>query len=131
MWPSGHMVVVNLVDPKIMAEIPASSLESLFEKCHAAFSPLLGEWFELKRIACLCYIERSLNEGCVVEAPLPGEQPKAFPTSSESAQALLGGIFVSNSCGDVLIDIEKFRARCKDKATGQWLSFGAEVREMA
>jgi len=129
MWPSGHMVVSNLVDPKVIAEIPQEKKDELWEKCHAAWTPLIGKWFDLHRIVCLCYVERSLNEGSVVLAPVPGKEPMAFPETNPSAQALLGGIFHSNEHGDVLIHVENFKARCDDKATNMWLAFEGEARE--
>lgn len=131
LWPSGHMVVINLVDPGHMKEVPAEKLARLFAECHAAFTPLVGKWFELAKLVCLVYVERSLNEGNVVAAPRPGDQPRAFPDSHESAQAMLGGIFVAEPNGDVLLDIENFRSRMEDKAGCEWLAFDGEVREMA
>mmetsp|Transcript_46966 Transcript_46966/g.144663 ORF Transcript_46966/g.144663 Transcript_46966/m.144663 type:complete len:394 (-) Transcript_46966:100-1281(-) len=131
MYPSGHMVVVNLVDPKAMAEVPQEKLEALFTSCHETFTPLKGQWFELKRIVCLSYVERSLNEGSVVLAPLPGQLPKAFPEGSEAAEALLGGIFTATVTGDVLIDLASFEARRNDRGKGEWQSFYGEVRQSA
>jgi len=131
MYSSGHMVVVNLVDTKLMEAIPREKQDELWSKCHAAWSPLLGEWFELSQSKCLCYVERSLNEGSVVVAPALGSQPKAFPESNASAQTLLGGIFTANDKGDVLIDLEKFQARASDKGKSTLQSFQGEIREKA
>lgn len=131
LYPAGHMVVINLCDPKVMTEVPSEKLDALWTKCYQLWTPLLGEWFELDKVLCLCYVERSMNEGSVVLAPTPGLQPKAFPETSETAQALLGGIFTATANGDVLIDIERFEARRADKGRGEWQSFGGELREMA
>lgn len=131
MWPSGHMVVVNLVDAEDMRRVPEAKLRELWAKCYEAWSPLSGEWFELKRIVCLCYVERSLNEGSVVVAPEPGKGVVAFPETSKVAQSLLGGIFVAEGPGDVLIDVEKFNRRKANKETGQWQAHIGEVGELA
>lgn len=132
MWPSGHMVVANLVDVDDMKKIPRNTLNELWAKCYEVWSPLRGEWFELKKILSLCYVERSLNEGSVVVAPAVGDSSvTVFPETSASAASLLGGIFKCNDSGDIFIDIEKFEARCADREKGQWQSFNAEVREMA
>mmetsp|Transcript_17426 Transcript_17426/g.52635 ORF Transcript_17426/g.52635 Transcript_17426/m.52635 type:complete len:460 (-) Transcript_17426:72-1451(-) len=129
MYTAGHMVVVNLTDPQVMAEVPQERLEALWSMSHEAFTRLQGEWFELKRVVCLVYVERSLNEGSVVLAPTPGQLPKAFPETSETAQSLLGGIFTATLTGDVLIDLASFEARRKRRCEGEWLSFSGELRK--
>lgn len=131
MYPSGHMVVVNLVDPEVMKQVPEHKLKELWTKCYRAWVPLKGQWFDLNKLVCLCYVERSLNEGSVVVAPLPGSQPKAFPETSEAAQSLLGGIFTATDNGDVLVHLEHFDARRQDRASGQWKTFTGEISEMA
>merc|ERR1712232_330521 len=122
MWPSGHMVVVNLVDPSAMAEVPHNKLNELWTRCYKAWSPLKGEWFEFRKVNCVCYVERSLNEGSVVLAPDLGMLPKAFPETNKTAQLLLGGIFTATVGGDVLIDIANFEARRQDRGQGEWQS---------
>jgi hypothetical protein len=129
-YASGHMVVINLVDPQVMAQYSADKLADLFRKSHAIWAPLKDEWFELSRVVCLCYVERSLNEGSVVLAPVPGTPPKAFP-ETETNQSLLGGIFTATINGDVLINYNNFNARRNDRAGSTWKTFRAEIREMA
>merc|ERR1711941_22427 len=102
------MVVVNFVDDKAMGAFPDDQLREVMGLCYDAWFPLVGEWFELRSTLCLCYVERSLNEGSVVLAPTPGTQPRAFPESSGAAQNLLGGVFTTNAAGDVFVDIDSY-----------------------
>ena len=60
------MVVVNFVDEKVMTALPYEKLREVMALCYDLWYPLVGEWFELRKTICLCYVERSLNEGCVV-----------------------------------------------------------------
>jgi len=131
MYSAGHMVVMNLVDPKATVLVPQEKVGELYKKCYNEWSPLKGIWFELSQVVCLCYVERSLNEGSVVMAPSPGTLPQAFPPGRRAAQALLGGIFTATVNGDVLIDHEKFDARRADRGGSTWKSFRGELRKMS
>jgi len=75
------MVVVNFVNPDEMQKIDQNFLNDLWETCYKAYEDLIGEWFELKNMYCLCYVERSLNKGNVVIASMKGHQPTAFPNT--------------------------------------------------
>lgn len=131
LYPAGHMVVVNLVEPQVMSTVPPDKLTDLFKQCYDAWAPFKDEWFELSKVVCLCYVERSLNEGSVVLAPTPGKLPRAFPENSQSAQQLLGGIFTATIGGDVLINYKKFNERRSDRGTSTWKAFRGEIRELA
>jgi hypothetical protein len=131
MFPAGHMVVVNLVDTEKIKQVPKETLAELWGKCHKAWAPLAGEWFELSKIVCLCYVERSLNAGNCVLAPAPGSQPVAFPEHNTTAQALLHGLFTAEPNGDVLIDVDCFADRLADRGTTQWQTLRGELNELA
>jgi len=131
MYSAGHMVVTNLVDPKVTELMPQEKVGELYKKCYDEWVSLKDEWFELSQVVCLCYVERSLNEGSVVEAPSPGTLPQVFPPGRRAAQALLGSIFTATVNGDVLIDIEKFNTRRADRAGSTWKSFRGEIRKMS
>lgn len=131
MYSAGHMVVMNLVDPKAMESVSEDKIGELYKKCYNEWSPLKDSWFELSQVVCLCYVERSLNEGSVVMAPSPGTLPQTFPPDRRAAQALLGGIFSATIGGDVLIDHEKFDARRADRGGSTWKAFRGELRLMS
>merc|ERR1711879_648988 len=80
---------------------------------------------------CWVFLERSLNRGTVVTAPLPGCELCAFPPEDQTAQSLLGGVFEANEQGDVLINEARFNARRKDRSKTEWQSFKGEIAEMA
>jgi len=130
MYSAGHMVVMNLVDPKAMESVPQDKIAELYRECYNEWIPLKDTFFELSQVVCLCYVERSLNEGSVVMAPSPGTLPHAFPPGRRAAEALLGGIFTATVNGDVLIDHEKFDARRSDRGGSTWKSFRGELRRM-
>jgi len=131
MWNAGHMVVVNLVDTERLDAVSRETRNLLWSSCRRAWAPLVGQWFELSRTKCLCYVERSLNEGSVVAPAFAGERPAAYPEGNAAAASLMDGLFTSSEGGDVLIDIEKFGAALDDPGTAMWRAFYGEVRETA
>mmetsp|Transcript_8470 Transcript_8470/g.23541 ORF Transcript_8470/g.23541 Transcript_8470/m.23541 type:complete len:520 (-) Transcript_8470:579-2138(-) len=131
LYPSGHMVLANLVNAEDLAKIPEETLLRFWRRCHGIWAPLASEWFELGHIVVLVYVERSLNEGSVVSVPAPGAPLRAYPEDNEAAQGLLQGVFELQENSDILINEAIYEERKQHAARAMWLSYRAEVREMA